>query len=156
MNDESSSDSASFLEKDYSELLSDISLLKPFDFEPECAGREEILYENSVDPSALYKSQDARRIRNNEWCNCGGCRTIETVSESLCFCDTNEIPDSFFEGILLPPMIILSRLFKLPKVMKIQYIFSMHNFKMTLNSSFPLLFNYLILYVESLIRDVKA
>ena len=34
MSNKSSSDSASISEEDYSELLSDISMLKPFDFEP--------------------------------------------------------------------------------------------------------------------------
>ena len=97
MSDESSSDSSSI--SDEESLESFIGLLKPFDFEPEYAEGEDIspkvTQENSIVFTKSLVSQDSR-IGNNEWCTCGGlCRSMETANESLCCCDTNEIPDNF-------------------------------------------------------------
>ena len=37
-------------------------------------------------------------IGNTNWYQCGLCPPMKTEAECLCFCDTNEIPDNYFEG----------------------------------------------------------
>ena len=48
-------------------------------------------------------------INTDCWCVCGGkCRPMESYTESLCCCETNEVPDEYFEGETYQTSLIFS------------------------------------------------
>ena len=73
------------------ESIPDIGSLKPYDFEPT------IEYNSSSSDDETSQKEDLR-MGNIYWCMCGKCQVMETETESLCCLDTNEVPDSYFEG----------------------------------------------------------
>ena len=80
------------------ETSSDESLpdvLKPFDFEPVCSPRKDLISES---PQSSEDGEQVKRKGNTDWCICGCCKAMETESESFCCRDTNEVPDEYFEG----------------------------------------------------------
>ena len=80
--------------------LPDANLLKPFDFEPACPLRHDISMSSSSSSvsSDEYNRENISRAGKTDWCLCGKCRAMETDIESLCCCETNEVPDDYFEG----------------------------------------------------------
>ena len=43
---------------------------------------------------------DSSKIGDTLWCSCGKCKLMDTHAENIWFLDKNEIPKSYFEGIL--------------------------------------------------------
>ena len=80
----------------------DVIRLKPFDMEPVRKLKENELEQLGSDDSMNSDEEeklDNERIGNNEWCVCGGkCEAMETYTESLCCQETNEIPETYFQG----------------------------------------------------------
>ena len=87
------SDFSSNYETDLSssnESLPDMSKkLIPYDHEPVCKPRQ-LSDLNDDDES---DADDSSRIGNVDWCQCGKCEIMETDAESLCYQDTNKVPE---------------------------------------------------------------
>lgn len=73
--------------------------LQPYDFEPLASSSAEEV-EEQTDNNSDNNSEESSRVGNNNWCQCGQCKAMNTNLESLCCVEANEIPDEFFEGIL--------------------------------------------------------
>ena len=68
------------------------------------------MYKPSVSKESLKEScpgkdlsdseKDSRRIGNVLWCSYGKCKSKATHAESICWLDKEEIPASYFEGVL--------------------------------------------------------
>ena len=49
--------------------------------------------------SSSDSDKECEKIRNIKWCDCGKkCQPMETHTESICYQDTNEIPEDLFAG----------------------------------------------------------
>lgn len=93
LNEENSSESS---DSDISCLESDLTKLQPYDFEPLVSDNQES--SSDTDSDDIPSTNEALRVGNIDWCECGNCRPMETESESLCCIEANEIPDEFFQG----------------------------------------------------------
>ena len=44
--------------------------------------------------------EHSSKIGNTQWCSCGKCKSKATHAENISYLDKEEIPASYFEGIL--------------------------------------------------------
>ena len=83
----------------YDEFLqcTDVTKLKPYEFEPLVSSMES---EDDLDDTSnqIEEVSPSTRIGNIQWCECDSCEAMNTDHESLCCVEANEIPDDLFEG----------------------------------------------------------
>ena len=76
---------------------SNLTKLKPYDFEPLASSSSSSLSsgENSDTNPDISGSS---RVGSTAWCQCEKCETMLADVECLCCIEANQIPDDFFEG----------------------------------------------------------
>ena len=75
------------------ESIPDLCLLKRYDFGP--------LVKNIPNNTDVQTTEGTtKRVGNTNWCQCGLCQPMENEAESLCYLDTNEVPDEFWRLLL--------------------------------------------------------
>ena len=87
--------SSSDVTTDSDDEIPNFANLKPYDFEPTCEPRYEVSKDNNKENNKIY------RAGNTDWCLCGKCKVMATEEESCCCMETNEVPEKYFEGILI-------------------------------------------------------
>ena len=80
------------------EYLPDLTKLQPYIYKP-CVSKES-LKESCPGKESSDSEEDSSRIGNTLWCCCGKSKSKTTHAESICCLDEEEIPESYFEGIL--------------------------------------------------------
>ena len=74
-------------------IILSFSKLKPYGLDPVYKPRM-----FSLESELESEAEEQGGIGNTDWCQCGECKPMATYTESLCFQDTNEVPEELFEG----------------------------------------------------------
>ena len=96
-NNVSDTDSSEASFYDEFSLCTDVTKLKPYEFEPLVSSMESEVDLDDFSNQVEEVSQSTR-VGNVQWCECDSCEAMNTDHESLCCVEANEIPDDFFEG----------------------------------------------------------
>ena len=73
-------------------IILSFSKLKPYGLDPVYKSRM-----FSLESELESEAEEQGGIGNTDWCQCGECKPMATYTESLCFQDTNEVPEELFE-----------------------------------------------------------